>query len=79
VKYAVMAMKKKKVVGPNEVVPVKVWKILGDVSNGWLKDVFNMLLIKGKMPEVLLYQYLKAEETYKKVETTEELSLRVIV
>jgi len=28
-----------------------VWKILGDVSIGWLKDLFNKVLIEGKMPE----------------------------
>jgi len=79
VKDAVMAMKKKKAVGPNEV-PVEVWKILGDVSIGWLKDLFNKVLIEGKMPEgwrerVLLYLYLKAKETYKNVETIEEFSM----
>jgi len=33
-------MKKKKAVGPDGV-PVKVWKILGDASIRWLKDLFN--------------------------------------
>jgi len=28
-----------------------VWKILGDISTGWLKDFFNKVLIGGKMPE----------------------------
>jgi len=75
----VMAMKKKMVVGPDEV-PVEVWKILGDVSIGWLNYLFNKVLIEGKMAEdwrVVLYQYLKTKETYKNVETIAimELSL----
>lgn len=28
-----------------------VWKILGDVGIGWLKDLLNKKLIKAKMPE----------------------------
>jgi len=32
-------------------VPVEVWKILRDVSIGWLKDLFKKMLIKEKMPE----------------------------
>jgi len=44
-------MKKKKVVGPDEV-SVEVWKILGNISIRWLKDIFNKLLIEGKMPEI---------------------------
>lgn len=26
-----------------------VWKVLVDVSNGWLKDIFNMVLVEGKI------------------------------
>jgi len=73
-----MAMKKKKAVGLDEV-PADVWKILGDVSIGWLKDFFNKVLVEGKFSgkchkiggRVLLYQYLKANETYKNVGTIE--------
>jgi len=50
VKAAVRAMKKKKVVGPDGV-SSEMWKILGDVSIGRLKDLFNKLLLEGKMPE----------------------------
>jgi len=48
-KAAMRAMKKKKAVGPDEV-PAEVWKILGDASIGWLKDLFNKVLVDGKMP-----------------------------
>ncbi|KAL4104538.1 hypothetical protein QTP88_019833 [Uroleucon formosanum] len=51
VKIAAKAMKKKKAVGPDGM-PVEVWKILGNVSIRWLKDLFNKMLIEGKMPEV---------------------------
>jgi len=50
VKAAVTAKKKKKAVLPNGV-PVKVWTILRDVIIGWLKDLFNKVLIEGKIPE----------------------------
>jgi len=50
VRDAVKAMKKKKAVGPDGV-PVEVWKMLGDVSIGWLKNLLNKILIEGKMPE----------------------------
>jgi hypothetical protein len=43
-------MKNKKTVRLDEV-PVEVWRILGDVSIGWLKDLFNKVLMEGKMPE----------------------------
>jgi hypothetical protein len=49
-KIAMKKIKKKKVVGPNRV-PVEVWKILGNVSIGWLKYIFNKVLIKEKMSE----------------------------
>lgn len=32
-------------------VPIGMWKILGDVSIGWLKDLLNKMLIKEKIPE----------------------------
>ena len=50
VRDAVRAMKKIKTVGPDGV-PVEVRKMLGDVSIGWLKNLFNKVLIEGKMPE----------------------------
>jgi len=50
VEPAVEAMKKKKAVGPDGV-PVEVCKILGDVSVGWLKDLFNKVMVERKMPE----------------------------
>jgi len=56
----------------------EVWKVLKDVSIEWLKNLFNKVLVERKMPKdwrVLLYQYLKAKETYKNVETIEKLCL----
>jgi hypothetical protein len=36
--------------GPDKV-PVEVWTILGNVSIGWLKVLFNKVLIDRKMSE----------------------------
>jgi hypothetical protein len=50
VNVAKKAIKKKKAVEPDGVL-IEVWKILGYVSITWLKDLFNKVLIKVKMPE----------------------------
>jgi hypothetical protein len=44
VKVAVKVIKKKKAIGPDGML-VEAWKML-DVSIGWLKDLFNQVLIK---------------------------------
>ena len=38
-----------KVVGP-DLVPVEVWKCLGDVGVDWLMEIFNSISRAGKMP-----------------------------
>lgn len=42
-------MQKKKVIGPDEA-PIKEWKIIGNISIGWLKDLF-IVLLQGEKPE----------------------------
>jgi len=32
-------------------VSAEVWRILGDINIGWLKYLFNKMLIEGEMPE----------------------------
>jgi len=49
VKATARVIKKKQVVGPNRK-PVEVWRILEDVSIGWLKYLFYELLVERKIP-----------------------------
>jgi len=56
-------------------VPAEVWKILEDLSIGWLKDFFNEVLVERSQKigeRVLLYQYLRTKKTYKNMGTIEE-------
>lgn len=43
-------MKKKEIVGLDKM-HEKMWKIIGDISIGWLKDVFNKVLVEAKILE----------------------------
>jgi hypothetical protein len=43
-------MKRGKVMGP-DVVPIEVWKTLGDVAIVWLTKLFNLIFRSNKMPD----------------------------
>lgn len=43
-------MKNGKAMGPDEKPPV-VWKLLNEDGIAWLIDLFNNILMNGKMPE----------------------------
>lgn len=50
VKVTVKTMKNNKAVEP-DAVSMEMWKILENISIGWFKNLFNTVIIKGKMPE----------------------------
>ena len=49
VSEALRKMKSGKAVGPN-LIPVEVWKCLGEVGVDWLTELFNVIFRTGKMP-----------------------------
>jgi hypothetical protein len=49
VKDALKRMKGGKVMGPN-VIPIEVWRTLGDVAIVWLTKLFNLIFRSNKMP-----------------------------
>jgi len=49
VKEALRKMKSGKAVGP-DLIPVKVWKCLGEVGVDWLIEFFNIIFRMTKMP-----------------------------
>jgi len=67
-------MKKKRAVGPEKVL-VEVWKIVGNVSIRLLKDIFNRVLVEGKMTsewrKSVVLPIFKGKETCKNVEIIE--------
>ena len=50
VKQAMKKMKNNKACGP-DMIPVEVWKALGDIGEQLLRKIFNMVLRTGRMPE----------------------------
>ena len=50
VRAALKKMKNNKATGPDQI-PGEVWKVLGDEGVRILKDVFNMVIKTGRMPE----------------------------
>ena len=50
VKQAMKKMKNNKACGP-DMVPVEVWKALGEAGKQLLRKIFNMVLRTGRMPE----------------------------
>ncbi|CAH1722513.1 unnamed protein product [Aphis gossypii] len=56
VKVAAKVMEKIKAVVLDGV-PIGMWKILGDVSIVWLKDLLNKMLIQKIGERILLYHY----------------------
>jgi hypothetical protein len=50
VKDALKRMKGGKAIGPN-VIPIEVWRTLGDVAIVWLTKLFNLIFRSNKMPD----------------------------
>jgi hypothetical protein len=49
VKDTLKRMKGGKTMGP-DVIPIKVWRSLGDVAIVWLTKLFNLIFRSNKMP-----------------------------
>jgi len=49
VKEALRKMKSGKAIGPN-LIPVKIWKCLGEVGLDWLTELFNVIFRTVKIP-----------------------------
>lgn len=71
---AVRKIKIKKTVGQDGI-PVDVWKSLDNLGIGWVKKIFNKILIEGKVSvgrgerRAVCYQYLRVKVVYKKMGT----------